>query len=106
MTKKYHQMAKNASGKIQEIGLSNTVTVELPLPLAEIISSSAEEVERLVHETGLVIMYEMMRYEGERVAGKKGRHDKNREYNWWGYRDKEILHQPSFCSSDQSTENF
>lgn len=83
MTKTYRQMAKNARGKIREISSSNTIAVELPLPLAEIISSTSEELERFIHEAGLSIMYEMMRSECERIAGEKGNTRKTVNITGW-----------------------
>ena len=53
--------------------LSDRVTVELPVSMAEVIGDMRSEIERLASEAGLLIMQSVMNAEVESLAGPKGR---------------------------------
>lgn len=83
MKKAYRTMGKKSNGKIREVS-GGTVTLELPLPIAEIMLGGPQVIERMSREVGLEIMFAAMQDEGQGIAGRKGTKDPERTANWWG----------------------
>ena len=65
----------------------STPSVQLQLPIADILSGVRQSVEQLSIDAGLLVMNALIEEEVERRAGKKGKHDPNREARRWGSED-------------------
>lgn len=83
MSKEYRIMKRKVNGKVREIR-QDRVVMEVPIPMAEIISGAGFIVERMAEELGLMLMFAAMQCEAERLAGQKNRKDPNRQIYWWG----------------------
>ena len=64
--------------------LSRSVTVELPVSLADVIDGVSDEIERLAGEAGLRIMQAVTQSEIDSIVGDRGKHDPNRQAYRWG----------------------
>ncbi len=65
----------------------STPFVQLQLPITDILSGVRQSVEQLSIDAGLLVMNALIEEEVERRAGKKGKHDPNREARRWGSED-------------------
>jgi transposase-like protein len=83
MKKEYRTMGKKSNGKIREV-TEGSVTLELPLPIAEIMMGLPHAIEQMSREVGLALMDAAMMGEGLKLAGPKGRKDPERTAHWWG----------------------
>jgi transposase-like protein len=83
MEKRYRKMSRKANGKVREIG-NGTVVLELPLPVAEVLSGIPEAVERISRDVGMMLIGAAMESECERIAGAKNSRNPQRQANWWG----------------------
>jgi hypothetical protein len=70
MKRKYRKMARKANGKIRAIR-EGQVTIEVPLPIAEVLSGTTGIVEELGREIGLMVISAVIESEAEQKAGKK-----------------------------------
>lgn len=52
--------------------------------VGKVLGGLKESLEEELSGIGLLVMQSVMNLEIEKVAGKKGKHQKNRRYNWWG----------------------
>jgi len=62
-------------------------SVQLLLPLADVLSGVHESVEQLSIDAGLLVMKTLIEEEVERRAGKRGKHDLDRQARRWGSED-------------------
>jgi transposase-like protein len=76
-------MRKNAKGKVREVG-GGSITMELPLPMAEVMMGMTGVVEELSREAGLLLISAVLSSECERIAGKKHSRNPGRTANWHG----------------------
>ena len=83
MKREYRKMARKANGKIREIR-EGQVTIEVPLPIAEVLSGTTGIVEELGREIGLMVISAVIESEAEQRAGKKHARNPGREAHWWG----------------------
>jgi len=83
MKKEYRTMQRKSNGKVREMS-EGQVTIELPLPIAEIMMGVPQAIEEMSHEVGLMIMSAVMESECEKIAGRKGFKNPKRTANWWG----------------------
>jgi putative transposase len=83
MKKEYRKMARKANGKIREVR-GRQVTIEVPLPIAEVLAGTTGIVEELSREIGLIVISAVIEHEAEQKAGKKHVKNLGRENNWWG----------------------
>lgn len=83
MEKRYRKMQRKANGKIREIR-DGQITLELPLPIAQVLTGVPEIVEELSQEVGLMLISAVIESECEKKAGKKNAKDPQRAANWWG----------------------
>jgi transposase-like protein len=83
MKREYRKMARKANGKIREIR-EGQVTIEVPLPIAEVLSGTTGIVEELSREIGLVVISAVIESEVEQKAGKKHARNPGRKAHWWG----------------------
>jgi transposase-like protein len=83
MKKEYRTMGKKSNGKIREV-TEESVTLELPLPIAEIMLGMPQAIEQMSREVGLTLMTAAMQAEGLKIAGPKGAKNPGRTANWWG----------------------
>lgn len=74
MRKRYRKMQRKANGKIREIR-DGQITLELPLPIAEVLTGIPEVVEELSQEVGLMLISAVIGSECEKIAGKKNSKD-------------------------------
>ena len=89
MKRTYRKSQKESSGRRVHIverteALSGRVAVELPISLAEVIDGLSEEIERLAGEAGLRLMDAVLNAEVDSLAGRRGRHDADRQVYRWG----------------------
>jgi len=83
MKKEYRTMGKKSNGKIREV-TEESVTLELPLPIAEIMLGMPQAIEQMSREVGLTLMTAAMQAEGLKIAGPKGAKNPGRTAHWWG----------------------
>ena len=83
MGKRYRKMERKVNGSIREIR-DGHVLLELPLPVAEVLSGIPEAVERMSREAGLMVVSALLEDECERIAGPKDSKNPLRMANWWG----------------------
>lgn len=83
MGKRYRKMERKVNGRVREIR-DGHVLLELPLPVAEVLSGIPEAVETLSREAGLMVVSALLEDECERIAGKKNSRNPLRMANWWG----------------------
>lgn len=83
MKKEYRTMGRKSNGKVREI-VDGQVTIELPLPIAEIMLGVPQAIEKMSREVGLMLMSAVMETEGQKIAGKKGMKNPERMAHWWG----------------------
>src|SRR4030042_1323275 len=83
MKREYRKMARKANGKIREIR-EGQVTIEVPLPIAEVLSGTTGIVEELGREIGLMVISAVIESEAEQRAGKKHARNPERQAHWWG----------------------
>jgi putative transposase len=110
MKKEYRKMERNAKGKIREIQ-GGRVTVEIPLPIADVLIGVTESVEELAREVGLMVISATMESEAEQIAGKKNTKNPARRANWWGeqighvyYEGQKVLIEHPRIRSKENTE--
>lgn len=110
MKKEYRKMERNAKGKIREIQ-GGRVTVEIPLPIADVLIGVTESVEELAREVGLMVISATMESEAEQIAGKKNIKNPARRANWWGeqighvyYEGQKVLIEHPRIRSKENTE--
>jgi putative transposase len=107
MGKRYRKMERKVNGRIREVG-DGRVVLELPLPVAEVLSGIPEAVETLSREAGLMVVSALLEDECERIAGPKNSRDPQRTANWWGgdlrpvYFDKQkvVIERPRLRGKD------
>ena len=83
MSKSYRRMERKATGKIREIQ-GGKVTLEMPLPMAEVLEGATEAVETLMGEAGRMLILAAMMSEAEAIAGRKHSKLPERKAHWWG----------------------
>jgi transposase-like protein len=83
MKKEYRTMQRKANGRVREV-TGDHVTIELPLPVAEIMLGVPQAIEKMSREVGLMLMSAVMEAEGQKIAGKKGVKNPERTTHWWG----------------------
>ncbi len=83
MGKRYRKMERKVNGRIREVS-DGRVVVELPLPVAEVLSGMTEAVESLSREAGLMVVTALLEDECRRIAGPKNAKNPLRRANWWG----------------------
>lgn len=84
MKKQYRKRDGKATGKSGKCIFKESVMVELPLPVAEILSGVEVAIEELAGEIGLLLIEHTMAAEVERLAGKRYAHVPGRENVRWG----------------------
>ncbi len=107
MGKRYRKMERKVNGRIREI-VDGRVVLELPLPVAEVLSGMTEAVESLSREAGLMVVSALLEDECERIAGPKNSRNPLRTANWWGgdlrpvYFDKQkvVIERPRLRGKD------
>jgi len=83
MNKSYRKMERKATGKIREISAERERSIQVPLPLLEVVADAYDEVERIIGELGILVMEEIMKAECERIAGKlRERNPERKAYHW------------------------
>ncbi len=89
MKRRYRKLQKESRGRRVPIvdraeALSGRVAVELPVSLAEVVGGMSEAIERLAGEAGRRMMGAVLEAEVDSLAGRKGRHDPDRQVYRWG----------------------
>lgn len=80
--------ARRPKGSVLSVDAdSREPSVELQLPIADVLSGLQESVEQLSIDTGLLVMKCLIEEEVERRVGKKGKHDPDREARRHGRED-------------------
>jgi len=91
MKKQYNKRNKKSTGKKDQEALE-TVTVELPLPIAEILAGVEVEIEELAGRAGMLIIEYAMASEVDRRAGRRYAHMLDRENFRWGTQKGSIVY--------------
>lgn len=85
MQRGYRKGSSESSRRGRIMGVeTDHVTVELALPMAEVLAETEAAVERLAGEAGLLMMAAAMESEVERLAGPRYEHRPDREASRWG----------------------
>jgi len=85
-------MRRKVNGKVREIS-EGRIVMEVPIPMAEIVSGAGFVVERMAEELGLMLMFAAMQAEAEKLAGQKHRKDLNRQIYWWGHQSGYVYYE-------------
>ena len=91
MKKQYNKRNKKSTGKKDQEALE-TVTVELPLPIAEILAGVEVEIEELAGRAGMLIIEYAMASEVDSKAGRRYAHIQDRENFRWGTQKGSIVY--------------
>ncbi|RME66024.1 MAG: IS256 family transposase, partial [Nitrospirae bacterium] len=83
MSKGYQMMNRKVNGRIRQVS-QESVVMEVPIPMAEILAGAGFVIEKIAEELGLMLMFAAMQAEAENLAGPKNRKDPNRKIYWWG----------------------
>ena len=100
MEKRYRKMQRKANGKIREIR-DGQITLELPLPIAQVLTGIPEVVEEISQEVGLMLISAVIESECEKKAGKKNVRDPQRAANWWGSQPGPVYYNGQKVSIDR-----
>jgi len=73
-----------AGGQAKSEGMARQALRQLMLPMISGVLATKEALFGLVQQSGLLVMREVFAEEAEKVAGPKGRHQKERRANHWG----------------------
>ena len=72
-------------GRVRELDQeTQEVTLQLPLPLTELLCDVRVAVESVAAEAGLLVMKALIDEEVEEYAGPKGQHNSERQGHRWG----------------------
>ena len=77
-------------GKIDQINHDER-TVQLSLPIAEIVAGVSDAVERVAGEAGLLVMKALIDEEVEQLAGKRYEHQEGRQARRWGGQESHVV---------------
>ena len=77
-------------GKIDRINHDER-TVQLSLPIAEIVAGVSDAVERVAGEAGLLVMKALIDEEVEQLAGKRYEHQEGRQARRWGGQESHVV---------------
>ncbi|MBE0448588.1 MAG: hypothetical protein IBX64_10915 [Actinobacteria bacterium] len=91
MKKQYNKRNKKSTGK-KDQAVKEMVTVELPLPIAEILAGVQADIEELAGRAGMLIMMSAMASEVDKLAGRRYAHMPNRENTRWGAQKGSIVY--------------
>ncbi len=91
MKKQYSKRNKKSTGK-KDQAVKEMVTVELPLPIAEILAGVQVEIEQLAGRAGMFIIEYAMASEVDRRAGRRYAHIENRENFRWGTQKGSVVY--------------
>ena len=84
-TRSRRKPARNREGEVSRAHSDGErVTVQLSLPIAEILAGVHGAVEEMAGEAGLLIMQSLVEEEVEQRAGQRYKHDRQREAMRWG----------------------
>jgi len=83
MGKRYRIMTRKVNGKVREIS-QDRVVMEVPIPMAEIISGASFIIEKTAEELGLMFMLPAIHAEAEKKGGVKDSKNPHRLAYWWG----------------------
>jgi len=84
MKKPYQIEAQRAVKQLAEMAADGNPSVQMVLPLAEMMGWLRQGVSELVRQAGLQLMDLMMQAEVEERVGKRGQPQENRTANRWG----------------------
>jgi transposase-like protein len=96
MSKKYKKKTtrsrrKNAKSLRGEVLSKNEATVQLSLPIAEVIAGVSDAVESLAAEAGLLVMKTLIEEEVRFIAGERYCHDQERGAVRWGQEEGYVV---------------
>ena len=84
--------ARRSKGTVVSVDANGAKpSVQLELPIAEILSGVQESVEELSIDAGLLVMKCLIEEEVERRVGKKGKHDPDRQAQRHGHEDGYVV---------------
>ena len=83
--------AKDYKGEVSQLANDgNRVTMQLSLPIAELLAGVHGAVEEMAGEAGLLIMQSLIEEEVEQRAGQRYKHDPQREAMRWGKEESHV----------------
>jgi hypothetical protein len=77
-------------GKVERIDREQE-SVQLSLPIAEILAGVGEVVERVAAEAGVLVMKALIDEEVEQLAGARYKHQEDREARRWGSEESHLV---------------
>jgi transposase-like protein len=91
-TRRSRRKQAEPTGEVRELDTAKgSVTMQLPLPLAEILAGVHGAVEEVAGQAGLLIMQALIEDEVERLAGPRYMHDPSREATRWGSEESHVV---------------
>ena len=82
--------AVESRGKVDRVD-HDQQTVQLSLPIAEILAGVSDAVERVSGEAGLLVMKALIDEEVEQLAGKRYEHQEDRDAQRWGSQESHLV---------------
>ena len=82
--------AVESRGKVDRVDRDQQ-TVQLSLPIAEILAGVSDAVERVSGEAGLLVMKALIDEEVEQLAGKRYEHQEDRDAQRWGSQESHLV---------------
>ena len=77
-------------GKVDRIDHEER-SVQLTLPIAEILAGVSDAVERVAGDAGLLVIKALIDEEVEKLAGKRYEHQEDREAHRWGSQESHVV---------------
>lgn len=91
-TRSRRNSARQRTGKVKELDeATGTVTVQLPLPLPDILGGTYGAIESVATEAGLLIVKALVEEEVESLAGVRHQQDPGRRANRWGHEESYVV---------------
>ena len=91
-TRSRRKPAKQLKGQVRRVdGGENATTVQLTLPIKELLAGVSGAIESLAGEAGLLIMKSLIDEEVEQLAGQRCKHDQGDKAVRWGAEESYVL---------------
>ena len=81
--KPVRKQTHSPTGKVVGVG-------QILLPMIAGIAATKADLTEWVYEQGLTALHLLLREDAEKIAGPKGKHEKERTHNHWGSTDGEL----------------
>jgi len=90
-TRSRRKPPKQLKGQVRRVDGGENATVQLTLPIKELLAGVSGAIESLAGEAGLLIMKSLIDEEVEQLAGQRSKHDQGDKAVRWGTEESYVL---------------